>query len=54
MTGGGFGGCTISLVEASAVENAARALVDGYRAKLGRDAEPYICAPSDGAGFVPL
>jgi galactokinase len=54
MTGGGFGGCTVSLVEASAVERVSRILVDGYRAGCGREAEVFVCSPSDGAGLVPL
>jgi len=52
MTGGGFGGCTISLVEAASVEWASRILVDGYRLAIGREAEIFACAPSDGAGLI--
>ncbi|RBP06488.1 galactokinase [Roseiarcus fermentans] len=54
MTGGGFGGCTVSLVEADAVESVGRALVDAYRLAFGLHAEVFVCAPSDGAGFVDL
>jgi galactokinase len=53
MTGGGFGGCTISLVESSAVERVAQALVNGYRVGCGREAEVFVCSPSDGAGLLP-
>ncbi len=52
MTGGGFGGCTVSLVEADAVERASRMLTDGYRVAMGRDAEVFSCAPSDGASLM--
>jgi galactokinase len=52
MTGGGFGGCTVSLVEASAVEKASHILTDGYRIGIGRDVELFVCAPSDGAGLI--
>ena len=52
MTGGGFGGCTVSLVEADAVESLGKALVDAYRVAFGRDADLFVCSPSDGAGFV--
>ena len=54
MTGGGFGGCTVSLVEAAAVERLSQILVDGYRVGCGLDAEVYVCSPSDGARLIPL
>jgi len=54
MTGGGFGGCTVSLIEASAVDKASQILTDGYRVATGLDAEIFVCAPSDGAGLVPV
>ncbi len=54
MTGGGFGGCTVSLVEADAVERLGRTLVDAYRVAFGRHADIFVCTPSDGAGFVDL
>jgi galactokinase len=54
MTGGGFGGCTISLIEASAVEKASQMLTDGYRIGMGRDVDIYVCTPSDGAQLIPV
>ena len=54
MTGGGFGGCTISLIEASAVDKASQILTDGYRIGMGRDVDIYVCAPSDGAQLIPV
>jgi len=54
MTGGGFGGCTVSLVEAAAVGRVSQILIDGYRVGCGRDAEVYVCSPSDGARLIPL
>ena len=54
MTGGGFGGCTVSLVEAAAVERLSQILVDGYRVGCGLVAEVYVCSPSDGARLIPL
>jgi galactokinase len=54
MTGGGFGGCTISLVEAGAVDQASQILTDGYRIAMGRDVDIYVCTPSDGAQLIPV
>jgi galactokinase len=54
MTGGGFGGCTISLIEASAVDKASQMLTDGYRIAMGRDVDIYVCTPSDGAQLIPI
>ncbi len=54
MTGGGFGGCTVSLIEADAVERVSQVLIDGYRAATGLEAEIFACAPSDGAGLIPV
>ena len=52
MTGGGFGGCTVSLVEADAVDRASQIMIDGYRVATGLEAEIFACAPSDGAGLI--
>ncbi|HTZ67318.1 MAG TPA: galactokinase [Roseiarcus sp.] len=54
MTGGGFGGCTVSLIEVSAVDKASQILIDGYRIAMGLDTEIFVCAPSDGAGLIPV
>ena len=54
MTGGGFGGCTISLLEDWAVDKASQILTDGYRIGMGRDVDLYVCAPSDGASLIPV
>jgi galactokinase len=54
MTGGGFGGCTISLIEASAIDKTSQMLTDGYRIAMGRDVDIYVCAPSDGAQLIPV
>ncbi len=54
MTGGGFGGCTISLIEAAVVDKTFQILTDGYRIGMGRDVDIYVCAPSDGARLIPV
>ncbi len=48
MTGGGFGGCTISLVEAGAVEDFRRRVAKGYEAATGL--KPQIFTSTAGAG----
>lgn len=52
MTGGGFGGCTVNLVEASQAEAFRSAIRDTYREKTGIDADIYLCRASDGAGPI--
>ncbi len=54
MTGGGFGGCTVSLVEADAVERVSRHIAERYPVAAGRDADVFVCSPCDGAGLLPL
>ncbi len=49
MTGGGFGGCTVSLVRADAVEEFQVRLAAAYQAKYGLAAAIYRCTPSEGA-----
>jgi galactokinase len=49
MTGGGFGGCTINLVDARQVENFRRTVADGYEESTGLKPEIYVCEASKGA-----
>jgi galactokinase len=49
MTGGGFGGCTLNLVEASSAEDFAGLISERYRAATGITPEVYICSAADGA-----
>jgi galactokinase len=52
MTGGGFGGCTISLVEAQSTGSFKLSVREAYRRATGLEPEIYICSASDGAGRV--
>jgi galactokinase len=52
MTGGGFGGCTISLVHSDLAEEVQQRLVQLYEAKTGLKPTIIICEASDGAGAV--
>jgi galactokinase len=53
MTGGGFGGCTINLVETSAVDDFKRQVSAQYLAKTGLLPEIYVSAASEGAQQEP-
>ena len=44
MTGGGFGGCTINLVESQHVESFKREIKQGYGEAINQDPEVYVCA----------
>jgi galactokinase len=48
LTGAGFGGCTISLVRAEAVEAFGEGVVARYRAETGREGRMYVCQAADG------
>jgi galactokinase len=49
LTGGGFGGCTINLVERSEAEKFAESLGARYAAKTGIEPQIHICHASGGA-----
>jgi galactokinase len=49
MMGGGFGGCTINLVEAEAATQFTRLMTAGYRQATGLTPDIYLCAASQGA-----
>jgi len=54
MTGGGFGGCAIALVEASAADDRLRATIQQrYRAIAGICPDVWISAAGDGVEMVP-
>jgi galactokinase len=54
MTGGGFGGCTVSLVEAQALEPVMAAMREGYREATGLEATIFACSPAAGVGMVAI
>jgi galactokinase len=49
MTGAGFGGCAVALVEERAVDPLRAALTAQYRARSGRDARVFVCRVVAGA-----
>lgn len=52
ITGGGFGGCTVNIVEQAKAEGFMLALREQYKAATGIDADVYICHASAGARAV--
>ena len=49
MTGGGFGGCTVNLVESGQTESFAQQIAERYQQKTGIASDIFICSPADGA-----
>lgn len=50
MTGGGFGGCTVNLMEAGVEERFRSEIAEAYRRRFGLDPQIYPCVPAAGAG----
>jgi galactokinase len=54
LTGGGFGGCTVNLVEAAHAEGFRRGIHASYLERAGIDAEIYLCQAAAGASELTL
>lgn len=54
ITGGGFGGCSVTLVERHAVKALEEELKRRYRAELRLACDCYECLPDDGCGALDL
>jgi len=52
MTGGGFGGCTVNLVDPEAVERFEQSVRERYRERFQIDPAIFRCVPAAGAGEV--
>jgi galactokinase len=52
MMGGGFGGCTINLVDKTRVEDFKRDIAQLYEKKIGIQPEIYVSSAADGASAV--
>jgi galactokinase len=53
MTGGGFGGCTVSMMRAAAAPLFRRQIAQAYESRFGIAPRIYDCNPSVGAGQRP-
>src|SRR5262245_11214333 len=54
LTGAGFGGCTLHLVDPAAVADVARAIAAGFARAFGREPPIWAVRPAEGAGDVAL
>lgn len=54
LTGAGFGGCTVNLVDSSCSEAFVERLKSDYHERTGLDARVYICKPSRGVHLQPV
>jgi galactokinase len=52
MTGGGFGGCTVTLVEAARAEAVMATVARGYRLETGRECTLFTTRPAAGARLL--
>jgi galactokinase len=52
MTGGGFGGCTVSLVKTAAVADISRKISEAYRRRTGIEATLFVSRPGSGASVL--
>lgn len=52
MTGGGFGGCTVSLIQTSKVDSIMKTFRDEYKAATGIDADMFVTRPAAGARVI--
>jgi galactokinase len=52
MTGAGFGGCAVAVIQADAGGDFARRVADDYQEKTGHTPAVYVCQASNGAEIV--
>ena len=53
MTGGGFGGAIVALVEGDTADAVGEQVVAAYDRRTGRHATAYACRASEGARELP-
>jgi galactokinase len=52
MTGAGFGGCAVALVDETQMNSFIDNVAQGYRQRYGLEAQFYACQPSEGASSI--
>jgi len=53
MTGGGFGGCVVSLIPNAMVDEVIAAVENQYEAKTGLAPSVFVCSAEEGASSIP-
>jgi galactokinase len=53
LTGAGFGGCVVALVQRNHADNIAAKAARSYEAETGREATAFVVHAVDGAGEIP-
>ncbi len=54
LTGGGFAGCAVALVERAATRAFEGSVAGAYRERTGLTCEVFVCRASDGVSVLPL
>jgi len=54
LTGAGFGGCTLHLIEAPAADRVACSLAEAFRSRFGRAPALWVLTPADGARVLAI
>ncbi len=54
LTGGGFGGCTVTLARTDRAADIAGILAGEYARRTGRETTPFVVRPARGAHLLPL
>jgi galactokinase len=49
LTGGGFGGATVSIIERDAAGRVSEAITRQYKERTGHTCHTYVCEVADGA-----
>jgi len=52
MMGGGFGGCTINLIENDSVAEVSKVIMEKYKRKSGKEGKVYVTKISNGTGVI--
>jgi galactokinase len=51
MTGAGFGGCAVALVERAGAAQAGERIAEAYRRRTGQAPAVYVCQAAQGASL---
>jgi galactokinase len=52
MMGGGFGGCTINIIEKNKTNSFISTAADAYRNQFGHEMNSYVVSIEDGTGLI--